>query len=240
MSWAKSGLTPDLVEELVDDSTVLVLAAGNDGSVHHSEIATIPGVILVAACDSTGAFYTDYSGGPNVDICAPGRDITHLSYYTSQPTWHNLYGIKSGNGSSFSVAFVSGTIALMRAVNPKLTPLEIETILHDTSHELANPDCFGPEQKVGYLNACAAVQAAIGKGVLKEEGCTWLLPYQEVCASSVLRLGNYADDEFYWEDNGDGVMALRGHTVLKANYAVELYEGFSVQEDAELDIVILE
>lgn len=239
-------LSREEVKYFTDQGRIFVLSAGNTPQANsHIYIGNIPGVIIVTALDSTGLVASGCARNQYVDVCAPGNGI--VSTYDEYCPYYPYWGMPV---TSYATPLVAGTVALMLSVNPDLTSGEIDEILKSSAKDLLLDDPYYVwiekrggrlnEQGAGRLNAQAAVQAAIEKGVLKEEGCTWLLPYQEVCASSVLRLGNYADDEFYWEDNGDGVMALRGHTVLKANYAVELYEGFSVQEDAELDIVILE
>jgi len=64
------------------------------------------------------------NGSPELDIVAPGQGIRSLNL-------NDDFTYKSG--TSMATPHVSGEIALMLQVNSELTPLEIRTILHDSS-----------------------------------------------------------------------------------------------------------
>lgn len=107
---------------------VVVVAAGNSSTGGSSQTAydsTTPGVIVVgsSAKNNQPAAYSDH--GVGLDILAPGggsstdptangctQDQSIVSTWWNPNTKHSSYG--GGCGTSMSVAFVSGTAALLR------------------------------------------------------------------------------------------------------------------------------
>jgi len=71
-------------------------------------------------------------------------------------------GYLAGSGTSWSAPHVSGTVALMREVNPDLEVDAIKQILLDTARDLGDP---GEDNSYGHgiLDARAAVLAALGE-----------------------------------------------------------------------------
>lgn len=84
------------------------------------------------------------------NICAPGSKI--------YSTWING-GYASSTGTSMAAPLVSGIAALMYAVNPTLTPLQVTGILQATATDLGEE---GWDERYGYgmVNAEAAVRMA--------------------------------------------------------------------------------
>jgi len=153
VSWTGTGLDVAAAEEITENGTVLVLAAGNTPtSTNHSAIANIPGVIIVTSVNA------DNEHGPSghahnqwVDICSPGVNVT--TTYTS-----NTYG--GCWGTSCATPIVSGTIALMLEVNPCLTPEEIELLIEESADPVTDAADFEGLLGSGRLNAYRAVMAA--------------------------------------------------------------------------------
>jgi len=89
---------------------------------------------------------------PSVDLAAPGYDVA----ISAAPGWY-----LTSTGTSFAAPLVSGTVALMLAVNPCLSNLDIEYILKNSS---VNIDALNPTYagKIGSgrLDAEAAVMMA--------------------------------------------------------------------------------
>ena len=130
----------------------LVAAAGNDGIGDACFPASYDHVISVAATDKKNQRRNDPNWwasnyGPTIDISAPGESILTLS-------GNNEYDFI--DGTSLSAPIVTGVIANMYAVNPSLTPDEIETILKKTATSINTDKMMG----AGLVNAGKAVQEA--------------------------------------------------------------------------------
>ena len=163
----------NMVEEITAGGTSIVVAAYGSG---HSTYANIPGVINVAQMDESGQNFDQYASTQeqNVDIGVPIMNLWRLQV-------DNSCSLGSGN-SSMAAPHVAGTVALMKAVNPCLTPAEIEVILENTSVPASNGnDPWDPwfgKTDGGRLDAYEAVLAAQaqspGKTVFTNE--TWDVP----------------------------------------------------------------
>ncbi len=150
------------VEQVWNDGIVVVTAAGNGGPDHGSICA--PGssctVITVGAADDTipvsinGKIIQNYSGrGPILhcirkpDLVAPAGNIVSCGLAGGWYGNKHLYVVKSG--TSMATPMVSGAIALLLSVYPKLTPKEIKEKLWDSCDDLGRPE---EEQGAGLLN----------------------------------------------------------------------------------------
>lgn len=155
----------DLLESTVNfatsfNYTIVVASAGNQGmdtataNILPCETAS---VICVGSVSRSGN--NVFNWGSSVDIWAP----TNI-YSTVTPPRANLSGIAAicrdpilnfcFGGTSASAPFVSGVIALMKVLDPSLTPAEVRSILIDT----ANPSNDSLVAN-GYIDALRAVQA---------------------------------------------------------------------------------
>jgi len=108
-------------------------------------------VLSVGAVDNTGAPISKSLAGPWVAAAAPGVGIMGLSPDTGGPV--NAYPpIRPGDknmpiwGTSFSAAYVSGVVALVRAKYPGLSAHQIINRILQTAH---NPP-RGVDNQVGY------------------------------------------------------------------------------------------
>jgi serine protease len=154
--------------------TVVIAAAGNDSSSGEYSPAGLDGVISVSAVGATG-MKTSYSNyGATVDVAAPGGEFwdadsdDNLDMILS--TLGNDAGIYFYNyyqGTSMASPHMAGVVALMLAVNPALTPDDIDLLLAgshpDTSTRITRDlgrsgrdDYYGH----GLIDAAAAVLAA--------------------------------------------------------------------------------
>ena len=122
-----------------DKGTTVVIAAGNEDADIRKRLALpaafsseIAGVISVAAVANTGDI-TGYSNyGSLVTIAAPGGDDNGKSGSSIISTSPNSR-YKELSGTSMASPIVAGAAALVKAVNPRLRPNDIENILSDSA-----------------------------------------------------------------------------------------------------------
>ena len=153
VSWTITGLSVARARQITQNGTTLVLSGGNSvNAQEHTNIADIPGVIVVSSVDQNNMIGpTNHARNQWIDIVAPGRGI-RVAGGNSDTHYHE------NNGTSFAAPFVAGTIALMLSVNPSLTPAQIEEILKATADPIADGHLLPGR---GRLNAYAAVLASI-------------------------------------------------------------------------------
>ncbi len=153
------------IDEAYNNGSFIVAAAGNGSTCGGPENLVYPSAYEnVFSVTSIGEFDNHESsiGNPNsthqhnatVDLNAPGYDV----WISPSQNWE-----MESSGTSYASPFVSGTVALMLAVNPCLSNENIEYILKVTS---VNIDALNPAYVgligEGRLNAAAAVEMAYG------------------------------------------------------------------------------
>ncbi|MFX0114099.1 MAG: S8 family serine peptidase [Candidatus Hodarchaeota archaeon] len=141
----------DAVKRAKDVGIAFVSPSGNE----NGEIS-YPGKIEDVLCIGATTRYNrkaEFSNyGPQLDLVAPGQDITSCMQ-------DNGYGTRSG--TSYAVALVAGTIALMKSLNSSLSADEINQILKETAKDLGSS---GKDDEYGYglLDAENAVRKVAG------------------------------------------------------------------------------
>ena len=152
---------------------IIIAAAGNSGDSSLSYPASYDGVISVAATDlgDQRAFYSQFNA--SVDIAAPGGDtstdldadgfpdgvLSTLANRSDSPQIDFNYGFY--NGTSMAAPHVAGVVALMKSVNPALTPDLVDQLISSRAMTVdlgiaGRDDNFGH----GRIDALLAVQAA--------------------------------------------------------------------------------
>ena len=137
-SWGGSyGYNNDVVYQAIayagTKGQTFLAAAGNSGGNLDAWANFYPAeydlnnIVVVGATSLSGStpYWTNY-GSTKVDVFAPGNAIM-----STLPG--NRYGLLSG--TSMATPFVTGTAALMMAVNPTLTPAQIKERLIDGSDQ---------------------------------------------------------------------------------------------------------
>src|SRR5215217_3345055 len=169
-SWGGGGYSSGLynaIKAAGDKGHLFVAAAGNDGintdsSPHYPSSYDLPNIISVASTTSSDArsSFSNY-GLTSVDLGAPGSSI-----YSTVPD--NTY--KSYSGTSMATPHVTGTVALILAKNPSLTPTDLSTartvknLILDNVDQIDSLSRSGstPVLTGGRLNTCKTVAKAAG------------------------------------------------------------------------------
>ena len=141
----------DAVSYALGKGVIFIASSGNDGNNTPNYPAALPGVISVGASTANDgvAFFSSY--GTSVSVVAPGIAIYSLSTASDGD-------YSSESGTSFSSPIVAGVAALMLAVNPNLTAVQVRNILEGTADDLVPA---GRDDKSGFgrINAYRALTA---------------------------------------------------------------------------------
>jgi membrane-anchored mycosin MYCP len=157
LSLATTVSTPELASAVSfaqASNVVVVAAAGNDSSSSGSGPffpAAYPGVLSVGAVAPDGSLATFSDTHTPVSITAPGVGVT-AAYPGVFPQAYN----PASNGTSFATAFVSGTVALVRAAHPDLTQSQVVARIEATADGGS-----GPGTGHGLVNPVQAVTAVL-------------------------------------------------------------------------------
>lgn len=130
VSLCTPNLNPQIraaIDEAIQHDIIVVAAAGNDGLAGNPSQypAALPGVIAVAASDTTGALWPKSESGSYLGLTAPGVDI-----YTTGAQGSRI----NATGTSFAAPQVAAAAALLRARYPTETANQIINRLTTTAH----------------------------------------------------------------------------------------------------------
>jgi subtilisin family serine protease len=137
----------DACQAAWENGLVLVAAAGNDykktGPIEWNTVdypAAYDSVIAVGATDNTDTKASWSSTGPELELAAPGVDITS-TLPTYEVTMSADYGYDYGkaSGTSMSAPHVAGTAALVWAQHPDWSNVEVRSRLDNTAEDLGDP-----------------------------------------------------------------------------------------------------
>lgn len=127
---------------------VVVAAAGNDGPTGPANYpAALPTALAVGSYDEGGGISWFSTGGAYVDVAAPGSGI--VSTY-KDGRWTYM------SGTSMATPHVSGTVALLLAAAPSLTPAQVRARLTGTAVD-AGPIGHDDEYGWGRIDPLAAL-----------------------------------------------------------------------------------
>jgi serine protease len=184
MSLGGSGSCPasynDVIAQARAQGSIVVAAAGNDArndlgtSAAVSTPANCTGVISVGALNAqkTQAYYSN--SGSNLTLAAPGGDSSQSTTGTGYPDAvyatlgsFNAKGVRTPSfggmmGTSMASPHVAAVMALMRWVNPAITPSQVDTLIA-LSKITDDIGSSGRDNTYGYglINARKAVDEAI-------------------------------------------------------------------------------
>ncbi len=232
----------DAVTAARSAGVIVVAAAGNESTSQPSYPAAYDGVISVSSVNIGGGL-SDFSNfGSSIDVAAPGGSgapsdqnadgypdnvlstIIDESSGGAQPAFRFL------QGTSMAAPHVAGVIALMRAVNPSITPAQVDALLvsgqlTDDIGTTGRDDSFG----YGLINAYKAVIAARGlSGVNDQPPVLVALPsridFGSGSTARTLRL----------ENQGDGSLSVS--SVSASDSWIQVSGGNSVNGGLEFQI----
>ncbi|WP_444929053.1 S8 family peptidase [Microbulbifer sp. SSSA002] len=179
LSLGGSGSCDTTTQSAIDTArglgATVVVAAGNSGAnAGQYSPASCEGVITVAATDRTGgrSYYSNY--GSVVDVAAPGGAQSYandpdgiLSTYNNGSTDAGSDSYYYSQGTSMAAPHVAGAAALIYAVDPDVTPDEVESILTSTARSFPSScnNCGA-----GIVDAAAAVAMASGDDSSDDSG----------------------------------------------------------------------
>jgi len=171
------GGSPSQAEQTIIDDVraagiIIIAAAGNEDTSDPSYPAAYTGVVSVSAVgpDKSLASYSNY--GATIDVAAPGGDFAASSdgvYSTSGDNSQSdatEYVYSYSRGTSMASPHMAGVVALMKSVQPALTPTDLDglisagTITEDLGADGADVrnNSFG----YGLIDAFKAVEAVSG------------------------------------------------------------------------------
>ena len=166
-------------QDAIRAGSIVVKSAGNDDCSYPSPASYIEEIVVVGATDyrNERSYYSNY--GPAIDVVAPGGDVrADLNDDGYNDGVLSTLGEKIGNsveytyerymGTSMAAPHMAGVVSLMKAVNPNLTPEDVNRLLNNSHpHSLAAPITTDigargrdPEFGNGLINAYRAVQIA--------------------------------------------------------------------------------
>jgi subtilisin family serine protease len=118
--------------------------------------------LTVAATNPSGTALAPWSNyGSAVDIAAPGQDI-----YTTDRDGSYVWRLE---GTSYAAALVSGAAAVVRAIDPKLTPQDVKDILLSSPTRVEAPD----GAMIPVLDFADAVQRALESHKERSRSTLW-------------------------------------------------------------------
>lgn len=159
-------LEQSAIDAVLARGAVVVVAAGNEaGDVAGLSPANCSGVMTVAGTNRSGGRSSYTNTGEEVDISAPGGDVTDPLELVRSITNTGLTA-PAGDaytwlaGTSVASAHVSGIATLVLSVNPNLSSQQVRDILVQTARPFSDASCDPSSCGSGIVDAAAAVQMA--------------------------------------------------------------------------------
>jgi serine protease len=170
-----SALAQEAVNAARDAGVIVIAAAGNEASnADGFTPAGLEGVVTVSAVDFSRALAGYSNFGSSVEVAAPGGDVTaDVNGDSFVDGVLSSVGQDDGgfawsfyDGTSMAAPHIAGVAALMKAVNPDMTPADFDLLLAGThpGTDIQMTDDLGPPGRddsfgFGLINALNALRA---------------------------------------------------------------------------------
>lgn len=146
-----SQLSDEYVQEAVQyaiaKGSVVVASSGNDGCDCIVYPANYPEVIAVGALDTASQRAGFSSWGANLDLLAPGTQITTSTWTASNPK--SAYA-SNASGTSFAAPLISGLLTRILSHQPGVTPMQLMAALTENTNRLVIPYNVSKDAKLGF------------------------------------------------------------------------------------------
>ncbi len=166
-----SQATQDAINGARTNGVIVIAAAGNESTATPSYPASYDGVVSVSAVNINGTQASYSNFGSYIDVAAPGGDTGDYdgdgypdmvwSTCGDDSSGSIIYDYQLKAGTSMATPHVAGVVALMKALDPALTPAELDTLL--ASGAITNDiGSAGRDNDYGHglIDALKAVEAA--------------------------------------------------------------------------------
>ena len=238
--------------------SLVIAAAGNDGSTTALYPAAYPEALAVSAVGPDGQLASYSTHGSAIDIAAPGGDIADGggTYGVMSSVWNfvtNAPAYDSWDGTSMATPHVSGVAALLLAQNPSLTGAQLRSRLTTWAVDAgaAGPDnLYG----AGIVNARNSLTQSFAPPAqlyaLLYDAVTGRLVAQVPTANGAYSFPGLDDGSYLVyggaDENGDGQVAVAGRawgtlggsatpTPVTVNGAGTYGASFAVAQPTELE-----
>ncbi len=152
----------DAIAYAEESGTVVISAVGNDGNDRLLYPAAYDTVIGVGAVDQNGT-RSDFSQTSSaITLCAPGEELWAVSI-------KNGRFFETVSGTSYACAYAAAAAAVLRGIDPTLSPHALRNLLYDTCTDLG-AEGYDTESGFGLLNLDAARNALVA--AMTDTDCT--------------------------------------------------------------------
>jgi serine protease len=243
------------INDAVAAGSVVVVAGGNGDGTNVADVSppNCDNVIVTGAIARDGSIASYTNVGLAVDLTAPGGDgptdeSNILTLFNAGTTFATSDELAFVQGTSFTAAEVSGVASLMLAVNPALTPSDLEDVIKASTRDFPNPSCDQSLCGTGLLNAEDALLAAQDPSDIQADQPPVAVaggPYTGSSSQATVFDGSGSFDPesgsltYSWDfgdDNfGTGVAASHTYDAVPATYTVSLTVNDGVK-DSEVSV----
>lgn len=125
----------------------VIAASGNDGCNCMVYPARYPEVLSVGALDTNSQRASFSSWGQNLDLLAPGTQLTLPTWSNASPT--NTYS-SGNNGTSFATPMVAGLMTRLLSHQPTATPQQLIAAIAENTNRLGLPSATLHDSLIGF------------------------------------------------------------------------------------------